>query len=682
YDSSGNQLWVARYNGGIEDDEDYANAIAVDSAGNVYVTGGSSVDGGIEDYATVAYDSSGNQLWVARYNGPANGLDYGIAITVDTGGNVYVTGTSRSNEGYLDYATIKYSTESADACPDDPDKTEPGQCGCGVADTDSDGDGTADCNDLCPLDPAKIAPGQCGCGVADTDSDGDGVADCNDLCPLDPAKIAPGQCGCGVADTDSDGDGTADCNDLCPNDPAKTAPGICGCGVADTDSDGDGTADCNDSDDDNDGLTDAVEAALNEAGVTVRKLDSAGNLTEAFSISSSSLEADGSIIINLSNGWKIKLPPGATVSGGTLDIYVGGTAPMSLRVDGVDTFLPGTDPGKEFTISGVTKAYLCVIDDSSNICATKGGQVVEGSGCTTADTVRVDGSCDPGSRLCRPPGFSTGVDFTSRFECNISYGNNNGIKDAGDVTYTVEKIAPGTFRIDGLRNSFVVEYDDNDGDGFPPSIDCDDNNAAIHPGAQEVCDGVDNDCNSLTDENNVCGFPVTIDVGTYPWHYILRGPEHLSPIPQRILSGTTTQLGTPGTYSLGIGGSWVNFTIGTDGSIIITRKDGTIVVEQIDNTLRFDSSGTTTLDMGTYPAQYALLLGFNDRQDTAGTQTISNLLKGGIYRMIFANTTLNWRITPDGNAEIINQNPFTLDVAVLGSTLYFNSSGSIEVDIG
>jgi hypothetical protein len=113
-----------------------------------------------------------------------------------------------------------------------------------VADTDSDGDGTPDCNDLCPNDPAKVAPGVCGCGVADTDSDGDGTADCNDLCPNDPNKVAPGACGCGFADVDTDGDGTLDCVDGCPNDPAKIAPGVCGCGVAETDGDGDGTPDC------------------------------------------------------------------------------------------------------------------------------------------------------------------------------------------------------------------------------------------------------------------------------------------------------------------------------------------------------------------------------------------------------------------------------------------------------
>jgi hypothetical protein len=78
---------------------------------------------------------------------------------------------------------------------------------------DGDGDGTIDACDGCPNDPNKIAPGQCGCGVPDTDSDGDGTANCNDGCPNDPNKTAPGLCGCGVADTDSDGDGTPDCND-------------------------------------------------------------------------------------------------------------------------------------------------------------------------------------------------------------------------------------------------------------------------------------------------------------------------------------------------------------------------------------------------------------------------------------------------------------------------------------
>ena len=131
-----------------------------------------------------------------------------------------------------------------DFCPSDPQKVEPGICGCGAADIDSDNDGAADCVDKCAQDPAKISPGACGCGVPDTDTDKDGTADCVDQCAQDPAKISPGVCGCGAADIDSDGDRTLDCKDGCPSDRRKTNPGICGCGTADWDSDSDGTADC------------------------------------------------------------------------------------------------------------------------------------------------------------------------------------------------------------------------------------------------------------------------------------------------------------------------------------------------------------------------------------------------------------------------------------------------------
>jgi len=162
--------------------------------------------------------------------------------------------------------------DACDGCPSDPNKTAPGVCGCGVPDTDTDGDGVADCNDLCPNDPNKTDPGVCGCGVADIDTDGDGVADCNDLCPADPNKTDPGVCGCGVADIDTDGDGVADCNDLCPADPNKTAPGTCGCGVADTDSDGDGIADCIDG-----CPTDPLKTAPGICGCGVADTDSDGD---------------------------------------------------------------------------------------------------------------------------------------------------------------------------------------------------------------------------------------------------------------------------------------------------------------------------------------------------------------------------------------------------------------------
>ena len=45
---------------------------------------------------------------------------------------------------------------------------------------------------------------------------------------------------------------------------------------------------------------------------------------------------------------------------------------------------------------------------------------------------------------------------------------------------------------------------DADGDGFDTDRDCDDTNAAVNPGAAEVCNGVDDDCHGGIDDNDVC----------------------------------------------------------------------------------------------------------------------------------------------------------------------------------
>ncbi|MCB9665240.1 MAG: putative metal-binding motif-containing protein [Alphaproteobacteria bacterium] len=40
------------------------------------------------------------------------------------------------------------------------------------------------------------------------------------------------------------------------------------------------------------------------------------------------------------------------------------------------------------------------------------------------------------------------------------------------------------------------------GDGFSPPEDCNDVSTRVHPVAAEICDGADNDCDSLTDDED------------------------------------------------------------------------------------------------------------------------------------------------------------------------------------
>ncbi len=108
YDTSGNQHWVARYNG-PGNDYDWPFEIEADIAGNVYVTGRSVGAGTGFDYVTIKYDSAGKEMWVRRYNGTGNSSDEAYSIAVDQAGNVYVTGTSTGAGTGLDFATIKYS---------------------------------------------------------------------------------------------------------------------------------------------------------------------------------------------------------------------------------------------------------------------------------------------------------------------------------------------------------------------------------------------------------------------------------------------------------------------------------------------------------------------------------------------------------------------------------------------
>ena len=123
-------------------------------------------------------------------------------------------------------------------------------------------------------------------------------------------------------------------------------------------------------------------------------------------------------------------------------------------------------------------------------------------------------------------GDGFGETETAQVVCEPGAGFSQVAGDCDDGNATVFDGAPEL--CDGLDNScngevddglsFDTRYVDGDGDGYgaegsgfqscklngageaPVAGDCDDTNNLVAPGAEELCDGVDNDCNELTDD--------------------------------------------------------------------------------------------------------------------------------------------------------------------------------------
>ena len=98
------------------------------------------------------------------------------------------------------------------------------------------------------------------------------------------------------------------------------------------------------------------------------------------------------------------------------------------------------------------------------------------------------------------------------------------VETDGDCRDDKAKVHPGADELcDGLDNDCNTQTDeggvcvepcvDNDSDGFgvgpgcTGQPDCDDTKAKVYPNAPEKCDGLDNDCDTQTDEDDVCGEP-------------------------------------------------------------------------------------------------------------------------------------------------------------------------------
>jgi hypothetical protein len=194
FDGGGFQF--SRTEGGRLQDCEFEINTAGGNGGAVHVFGGDPMLHGVNMFGNSAGIGGGGLNWSS------------------TGASAMVVDASISGNDAPTGAGINVSAESVDltlervqVCENFDDQVAGnyidagGNCIDDVCDVD--GDGTDDCNDGCPDDPDKTEPGDCGCGVPDTgDLDADGIPDCVDPCPTWPYDcsedgqtivVAPGQ---------------------------------------------------------------------------------------------------------------------------------------------------------------------------------------------------------------------------------------------------------------------------------------------------------------------------------------------------------------------------------------------------------------------------------------------------------------------------------------------------------
>ena len=117
YNSSGTKQWTKQLG---SSGRDSANAIAIDSSGNLYVTGMTfggldwNTSAGSNDLFVVKYNSSGTKQWTEQLGSASSDIANGVAT--DSSGNVYVVGGTKgrlngiSNSGRTDVFVIKFNS--------------------------------------------------------------------------------------------------------------------------------------------------------------------------------------------------------------------------------------------------------------------------------------------------------------------------------------------------------------------------------------------------------------------------------------------------------------------------------------------------------------------------------------------------------------------------------------------
>ncbi len=376
---------------------------------------------------------------------------------------------------------------------------------------DQDGDGVTSCDGDCDDLNAFVSPElpeRCDC----TDNDCDGTLD--EL----PFGNAGSICEFGACH-DFDGDGFTNCEGDCNDLDLSAFPGaseVCGDGV---DNDCDGRVDEN-VDEDGDGTT-TCEGDCDDRFASIRP--DAPEVCDGFDNN-----CDGRIDEGYDQDGDL-----ATTCVGDCDDANPNRSPYLREVcgNGIDDDCDGVvDPdddvdGDGFTVCGgdcndfnaaVYPGAPEVCDGTDNDCdrARDEGFDEDGDNFTTCF-----GDCNDADPFINPFAREVPDDVDNNCNGDVDEGEEDADADAfsflcGDCNDDNPNIGPqspdvcdgidndcdGRVDRDPLGRSTCSVCNDVDEDGFEDCEgDCDDSDPAINPAAEEVCDGIDNDCDSLID---------------------------------------------------------------------------------------------------------------------------------------------------------------------------------------
>ena len=427
-----------------------------------------------------------------------------------------------------------------DSVPNDlddcPDVANPGQEDLDVdgkgdpCDPDADGDLSPNGEDCAPLD-AAVRPkatevcngvdddcdGTADDGFLDTDADGladcvdadadnDGVPDALDGCPLayDPLQLDQDGDGAGDAcDGDKDGDGDPNATDCAPGDPKVFSGAVELCNGSDDncngavdegfqDLDGDGVASCVDEDDDGDGVVDGADNCPVTPNEDQADLDGDGKGDAC----ENDTDNDGDPDLTDCAPLDPLVKNGAAESCNGADDNCNGIADEGFADTDKDGEADCLDPDDDG--DGVLDG-----EDSCPLAANPGQEDLDGDGLGDACDGDKDGDGDLNDKDCAPldgavfhgateacngkdDDCDTALDEEGATGCSTWFFNQDG--DAWGI-------AAATKCLCAAAAPFTADQ---------PG-DCNDANAQVFPGANEYCNGKDDDCDGEVDEVGALG---------------------------------------------------------------------------------------------------------------------------------------------------------------------------------